>query len=218
MLKRTLEPEVMDTLEEAVAYDDMNHSEVNRCFVEELLATGELGEQALDLGTGTARIPLELCRHTEELKIVAVDMAVAMLEIARRNLEIHGAMHRVRLERLDAKQLPFPDGHFSLVMSNSILHHIPEPRTVLREAVRVCQPQGLLFFRDLMRPDDSATLDQLVEAYAARESDHARRMFRDSLHAALRLSEMRELVAEFGFSPESVRATSDRHWTWSARR
>ena len=38
MLPRTLEPEVMDTAEEAADYDAMDHSEVNRVFVDDLLA------------------------------------------------------------------------------------------------------------------------------------------------------------------------------------
>ena len=31
-----------------------------------------------------------------------------------------------------------------------------------------------------------------------------------------RLEEMQQLVAELGFAAETVRLTSDRHWTWSA--
>ena len=38
MLKRTLEPEVMDSEKEAQEYNDMDHSDVNRRFVEELFA------------------------------------------------------------------------------------------------------------------------------------------------------------------------------------
>lgn len=37
MLARTLEPEVMDAVEEVHAYDTMNHSQVNQKFVEDLL-------------------------------------------------------------------------------------------------------------------------------------------------------------------------------------
>ena len=36
-MKRILEPEVMDTREEAEAYDTMDHSSVNRLFVDDLL-------------------------------------------------------------------------------------------------------------------------------------------------------------------------------------
>ena len=36
--------------------------------------------------------------------------------------------------------------------------------------------------------------------------------------AALTVEEMRGLVGQFGQPPETVRATSDRHWTWVARK
>jgi hypothetical protein len=53
-----------------------------------------------------------------------------------------------------------------------------------------------------------------VELYAGKENDHARKMFADSLHAALTVEEMQELVKQLGFPADSVSATSDRHWTW----
>jgi hypothetical protein len=37
MLQRVLEPEVMDTAEEAIDYDRMDHREVNRRFVDDFL-------------------------------------------------------------------------------------------------------------------------------------------------------------------------------------
>ena len=54
----------------------------------------------------------------------------------------------------DAKQLPFDAASFPVVISNSIVHHIAEPRDVIAEAIRVTAPGGLLFHRDLARPDD----------------------------------------------------------------
>ena len=77
---------------------------------------------------------------------------------------------------------------------------------------------GLLFFRDLMRPETGREVDRLVTRYAAGESDHAREMFYNSLHAALSLSEICDLVQQLGFSADSVTATSDRHWTWIGRK
>ncbi len=101
-------------------------------------------------------------------------------------------------------------------MSNSILHHIPEPGAVLAEAVRTTKSGGRLFFRDLLRPQDLATLNRLVETYAAGTNAHQKRLFTDSLHAALTLAEIQSLVENLGFSRHTVQATSDRHWTWSA--
>jgi ubiquinone/menaquinone biosynthesis C-methylase UbiE len=214
MLERVLEPEVMDTPEEARDYNDMNHAEVNRAFVADLLTAFEVGGDVLDLGTGTALIPIELCQQHEDCRVMAIDMSINMLELARYNLEVEGLIDRIQLDKVDGKQLPYENGFFDVVISNSIVHHIPEPLSVLSEAARVTKDGGWLFFRDLMRPEDDATVKQLVDTYAADENEHSRQMFDDSLRAALDLDEIRSLVEQLGFSPDSVQATSDRHWTW----
>jgi ubiquinone/menaquinone biosynthesis C-methylase UbiE len=231
MLERKLEPEVMDSQEEAQEYNDMDHSEVNRRFVEDLLAYVrstrenqaeveggfEIGD-VLDLGTGTALIPIELCQQHEHCRVMAVDMAVSMLELARYNIEVKGLTERITLTRVDAKRMGYDDGMFDLVMSNSIVHHIPDPIECLSQMVRVTADDGILFVRDLMRPEDLEMLEGLVRSYAGQESEYSRKLFRDSLHAALSIAEIRELVGSLGFAPESVQPTSDRHWTWAARK
>lgn len=219
MISRKLEPEVMDTVAEAIDYDTMDHSAVNRVFVDDFLqAAAHLGRRrngsrVLDLGTGTARIPIELCRRSPDWVVTAIDLAGEMLKVAARNVRAAELSERIRLERVDAKSLDFADAQFEAAMSNSILHHIPEPLLALREMVRVLQPGGLLFVRDLLRPDSLAELEQLVELYAGDENAHQRQMFHDSLHAALTVAEVRDLLSECDLSPESVRQTSDRHWT-----
>jgi ubiquinone/menaquinone biosynthesis C-methylase UbiE len=171
---------------------------------------------ALDLGTGTAQIPIELCTVDREARVVAIDLADEMLVVARRNVARHGLGDRITLERVDAKGLPLADGQFAAVMSNSIVHHIPEPRAALAEAVRVLAPRGLIFIRDLARPRDDARVKELVATYAAGCNAHQRQLFDDSLRAALSVNEVRALVNDLGFDPATVEATSDRHWTWSA--
>lgn len=217
-LIRKLEVEVMDTDEDASDYDAMDHSSVNQLFVQDLLAAGLGDGDILDLGTGTAQIPIELCHQKPEGRILAVDAAVSMLDIARINVEVAGLRDRITLAQVDAKKLPYREGMFATVMSNSIVHHIPEPLIVLREAVRVTMPGGRLFFRDLLRPRDEPILRHLVDTYAADANAHQRQLFADSLHAALDLAEVQDLVAQLGFDPADVQPTSDRHWTWCARK
>ncbi len=218
MLHRVLEPEVMDSPAEARDYDAMDHREVNARFVDDLLTAGRVEGEWLDLGTGTAQIPIELCRHHPGVRVLAVDMAESMLEVARANVEAAGLGERIRLEQVDAKRLPYDDGRFDAIISNSIVHHIPEPRSILAEAARVVKTGGRLMFRDLLRPVDERVLDDLVETYAGDASAPQQKMFRDSLHAALALEEIRELVAALGFPPSGVEQTSDRHWTWVAEK
>lgn len=226
MLARVLEPEVMDSPLEAADYDAMDHQAVNRVFVDDLLAAAQASSvsladadnRILDLGTGTAQIPIELLHRSAQSYVLAIDLAASMLELGRRNIEAAGLSERIELQLVDAKRLPFADGQFGAMMSNSIVHHIPDPLSAVREACRVLRPGGLIFFRDLLRPRDDSEVAMLVETYAGNSNAHQRQLFEASLRAALNLDEVRDLVASLGFDRESVRQTSDRHWTWSAVR
>ncbi len=216
MLERVLEPELMDDPDEAESYNAMDHTEVNRRFVEALLAAGPLGSDVLDLGTGTALIPIELCAQQGTCRVMASDAATCMLDVARYNLAVSGNEHRIQLHHGDSKQLGFEESMFDAVISNSLLHHVAEPRSVLAEMVRVCKPGGRIFVRDLFRPEALERVEELVTLYAVNETPFNRQLFRQSLIAALTLEEIQALVVEQGFAPESVQMTSDRHWTWSA--
>lgn len=218
MLPRVLEPEVMDTAEEARDYDAMDHAAVNRLFATDFLAVWDGTNPVLDVGTGTAQIPIELCRQSPTPDVTAIDLADHMLAVARVNVERAALAGRIRIEKADAKGFRHPNGHFGAVISNSIIHHIPEPFACFAEMHRVCHTGGLLFVRDLLRPEDEPTLRHLVNTHAAGANDHQRKMFADSLHAALTLDEVRERVGRLGYSPDTVRQTSDRHWTWIATR
>jgi ubiquinone/menaquinone biosynthesis C-methylase UbiE len=233
MLERILEPEVMDTPEEALDYDSMDHTEVNRNFAVDFLEVWDGHGPILDVGTGTAQIPIELCQQYQarcttadhrfrgmwiELRVVAIDLADHMLTHARMNVERAGLSVRIAIEKADAKRLLYPDCHFGAIISNSIIHHIPDPFACFTEMHRVCAPGGTLFIRDLLRPDDLATLRHIVDTYAAGANEHQRKMFGDSLHAALTMAEVRDLVSRLGYEPESVEQTTDRHWTFATLR
>lgn len=215
-LIRVLEPEYMDTPEEASEYDAMDHAAVNLKFAEDFLSTTRPGNDILDLGTGTALIPVELCRLEPSIRIMASDAAVSMLELARYHVEAEGLRSRIQLHHGDAKKLGFAEDLFDAVVSNSLIHHIPEPILVLREIVRVVKPQGRVFVRDLARPQTHAEVEQLVELYTGSASTAAKQLFRQSLHAALSLAEIQNLVESLEMDPSQVMMTSDRHWTWSA--
>jgi ubiquinone/menaquinone biosynthesis C-methylase UbiE len=218
MLERMLEPEVMDSAEEACDYDSMDHSHVNQLFVSDLLKFASDFATALDVGAGTAQIPIELCRRHPTARVVAIDMAQHMLDVGRGNLERAGLAERIELRLCDAKRMPFADGSFDAVISNSIVHHIPEPFAVFAEMTRVVKPGGVLFVRDLLRPIDADALAGFVKTYAGDANEHQQKMFADSLHAALTVEEVRGMVTRLGFDAATVQQTSDRHWTWVAKK
>src|SRR5262249_4233049 len=101
-LSRQLEPEVMDSAEEARDYDAMDHSAVNRAFASDFLAVWDGRGPILDVGTGTAQIPIEVCRQHPDVNVVAIDAAAHMLEMGRQNVQRAGLDGRIRLELCDA--------------------------------------------------------------------------------------------------------------------
>jgi len=220
VIPRVLEPETMDSAREAAAYDAMDHDAVNARFVADFLAAHGpcRGGEILDVGTGTARIPIALALADAGAIVVGIDLAGAMIDRARVNVAGAGLADRVRVERRDAKGLPFADGAFEAVVSNSIVHHIPEPATAMAEMARLVAPGGTLFVRDLARPATADKAARLVAAHAGSESPEARTLFEASLHAALTAGEAREIVGPLGLPAGSVTMTSDRHWTWTWRR
>lgn len=217
-LARRCESEVVDTAEEALAYDGLDHNEVNRMFVADLLDHFPGRGPILDLGTGTARIPIQLCLQDPGARVVGIDLARSMLALARRNIAAADLGNRIAVERADAKRLPFGGAVFPAVISNSLVHHMASPEVLLREAWRALAPGGLLFIRDLIRPADERALENLLESYAPHATQRQRRMFEDSMRAALTVGEAQLLAAEIGSMRDSVRATSDRHWTLAVRK
>jgi len=215
-MKRTLEPEVMDTRAEADAYAAMDHHEANEAFVERLFALGATGRM-LDIGTGPGQIPVRVCARDAEARITGVDLSEPMLEHARRLRAECALDARIDYRLADASALPFPDAGFDAVFSNTILHHIPDPAPFLREARRVLRPGGALLIRDLFRPASSQDADALVALHAADATREQQALFRDSLHAALTPEELRQLADASGLADAELRVDTDRHVSLQTR-
>ncbi len=245
MLYRVCEPPVNNPQLEAEIYREMDHSEVNRRFVTDLISAGPVGPRVVDLGCGPALIPILLCEIAEtlseqsehadrrdelqKLQIMGIDNCIAMLELARLELEFAGRIEQIQLQHIDLnddKAL-----HHELaetIICNTVLHHLDEPASALRLALWAVRPGGRLFIRDLVRPETEAEVERIVMLYGVpahdaepaveRAADQSSvvspsQLLRQSLHASLTLAEIRKLVADLGIDPKCVNMTSDRHWT-----
>lgn len=213
-MDRVLEPEVMDTLEEAIEYDAMDFSEVNTAFVESAIAiVPTTAAVVLDAGTGPARIPILMAQLRPQWQIIGIDLAKNMLQLGRQHIAKAGLQQQISLEIVDAKHLPYPDEHFDMVVSNSLVHHLPDPLPFFTEIQRVLKPNGAIFIRDLFRPADTATMDALVDSIGTEYDAQQKKLFRDSLHAALTLEEIHQLISNVGLSGVKIYQSSDLHWT-----
>jgi ubiquinone/menaquinone biosynthesis C-methylase UbiE len=215
-LPRVLEPEVMSSAEEAGEYDEMDFSATNQLFAERAaqLVRGASAPVNLiaDLGSGNAKIPLAMCPLLPAAtRVCAVEMSPEMLAVAARNRTRDGVA--LQLVAADVKQIPFANRSVGMITSNSLVHHIPDPRAVFLEIARVTRPGAPILIRDLVRPDNEQALEKLVEAHAARWSPLQRTLFSDSLHAALTLKEVKQMLDECGLRDVKVEQVTDRHWS-----
>ena len=212
-LTRVPEPALLTPREEAAVYASMNHRGVNEQFVEDL-AAGEVGSRIIDLGCGPGEIAILICQRWPAVEVMAVDLEAEMLDVARREIEMAGLLTQIQLEQADACQIDgFADAIADTVVSNSLIHHVVDPHAAIAAAVRLTRPGGRIFIRDLARPDSDAEVEQLVETYCGDENEKAQQLFRQSLHAAWTVEEMRETTRGLGIGAASIQMTSDRHWT-----
>jgi SAM-dependent methyltransferase len=123
-----------------------------------------------------------------------IDLTPAMIEKARA-LQAKAGLANVRWEVGDVNHLPYADDSFSIVTSRYAFHHIPEPRQVLHEMVRVCQPGGVVAVADICVSEDARKAERFNELEKLNDPTHFR---------ALPLSEHLALFHRAGLAEPKV--------------
>jgi ubiquinone/menaquinone biosynthesis C-methylase UbiE len=212
MIERTLEPEVMDTEEDAAEYEAIDNTAVNAELVDHVLRIGPNHGAAIDIGGGPAHVAVLLALRAPDMRVLSVDLAESMLVRARAHVDAAGLRGRVAVMRADAKDTGFAPYSFDVVLSNSLVHHLPNPVPFFAEVARIARPSGAILVKDLHRPASDGEHAALVARYAGNDSRRQRELFSDSLRAALTVDEVAAACREAGLKGVSVRKTSDRHW------
>jgi trans-aconitate methyltransferase len=120
----------MDDPEQALAYGRADFEEPHSNFIKLLEGycspPGRIG-RVLDMGCGTGDITFRIGRAFSGLVIDAIDGSAAMLFYANEGL-IRKPEFEGRIHFLHGKIQEFtPDKSYGLIVSNSLLHHIPRP-------------------------------------------------------------------------------------------
>jgi ubiquinone/menaquinone biosynthesis C-methylase UbiE len=211
---RILEPELMTDESQALAYAQADFEDVNQGFVDRYRASFPkgVGGKMVDLGCGPADIPVRFARALPGYSITAVDGSEAMVLLAQQAVIAAGVADRVQVHRARLPMLPLPLQSFDAVVSNSLLHHIPDPFVFWNELVRLGKPGATVLIMDLFRPESPARAREIVAKYAAREAPVLKEDFYHSLCAAFTLREVRSQIRSRGLGGFVCELASDRHW------
>ncbi len=217
-MDRALEPELMDDPEQSLAYAKADFEEENQGFVDRFLEyfpdikTGHL----LDLGCGPADIPIRLARALPECKITGVDGSAPMIAIGREAVRAAGLADRITL-RCERMQNTVLAERADAVISNSLLHHVPNALQFWYAVRQLAKPGAAVLVMDLLRPDSPEAAKAIVDRYAAAEPAILRRDFYNSLLAAFTDDEVAAQLTEMNLSRLLIDVPDDRHWVVGGR-
>ncbi len=114
-------------------------------------------EQVLDVGCGNGFLMLEAAKRLTTGHAIGIDVWVENSggqsgQAVQQNARLEGVADRAEVQNVDARQMPFEEERFDVIMSSLALHHMggdADREQALREMVRVLKPGGKLLLYDM---------------------------------------------------------------------
>jgi arsenite methyltransferase len=163
------------------------------------LATLSPGEVVLDLGSGGGiDVLLSARRVSPGGKAYGLDMTDEMLALAHKNQAVAG-VENVEFLKGEIEDIPLPDDHVDVVISNCVINLSTEKERVIREAYRVLKPGGRFAVSDIVFLGHK----NLLPAELVDEVE----MWSGCVSGALEKEEYESLLRAAGFEEVSIEVT-----------
>lgn len=213
-MRRIVEPELMEDLEQAIAYDraDFSESHGRRVQLFRDRYARNVAGLVLDLGCGSGDVLERFAGRLPNAAFVAVDGSAAMLDLARKRIARAPAIaKRIRFVEAVIPSASIPRERYDVIMSHSLLHHVHRPEVLWQTVCELAVPATYIFVADLRRPADEAAAAAIVDDLAADEPEVLRRDFYNSLCAAFTPEEVRAQLRDAGLHTLAVEESGEIH-------
>ncbi|MFA5127471.1 MAG: class I SAM-dependent methyltransferase [Patescibacteria group bacterium] len=120
-------------------YNPVEQRRLGETIAEVISLTKINSPVVLDYGAGTGNLSRIFAE--KGAKVIACDLSSVSLEILQNQ---YSALN-IETALFDGKKLPFEDDHFDIVAVYSVLHHIPDYISAIKEMIRVAKPGGLIY-------------------------------------------------------------------------
>ncbi|WP_210411364.1 class I SAM-dependent methyltransferase [Leptospira meyeri] len=215
---RIPEPELMEDATQVASYAQADfetaHSFLIRKF-QDRLPSRFSPDSILDLGCGPGDMSSRLYSLFPNSNFTFLDGSEFMLDHCKKRIE--SLVPKKRNKKMGFKkeliQEFVPESPYDLVFSNSLLHHLHDPFEFWGAVQRSIHSDSFIFISDLMRPDSLNAANQLIERYANNEPDVLKTDFYNSLLAAYRIEEVKEMLEIVRLDGRlNLEPITDRHW------
>jgi 2-polyprenyl-3-methyl-5-hydroxy-6-metoxy-1,4-benzoquinol methylase len=213
-MKRTPEPELMADEAQADAYAAADLSELQQAMVNYFhsrCGAPAEGGRLLDLGCGSGDMTIRFARAHASITALGVDGSAPLLRHAQTAVRDNGLTDRVRLEQRRIPDASLETRSFDAVIANSLLHHLTNPATLWRTAIRGARPGAPVMVMDLRRPESLSEARALVARHAREARPLLRQDFFNSLCAAYRTGEIRRQLDDAGLTDFQLEEIGDLH-------
>ena len=164
------------------------------------LAALSPGEVVLDLGSGGGiDVLLSARRVSPGGKAYGVDMTDEMLALAEKN-KAESGLENAEFLKGEIEDVPLPDGHVDVVISNCVINLSTDKPKVISEAFRVLKPGGRFAISDVVFLGIKGELPASVRETVA--------SWTGCVAGALEAEEYKRILSEAGFEDATVEVTS----------
>ncbi len=212
-MDRVLERELMDDPAQVLAYAAADFAQENQGFVDRFCEyfPDFTGGHVFDLGCGPGDISIRFSRAVPGCQITGIDASAPMVKVAEETVRQAGLSERIsfQCERFqDLAGASVADA----IISNSLLHHVPNPLQFWHKVRRAVKPGSPVLVMDLLRPDSPLAAQAIVDRYAAGAPAILRKDFYNSLLAAFTEDEVGTQLAQMNLTRLLIEVVDDRHW------
>lgn len=165
------------------------------------LASLHEGEVVLDLGSGGGiDVLLSAKRVGPTGKVYGLDMTEEMLALARDNQRKSG-LTNVEFLKGNIEEIPLPDNHVDVIISNCVINLASDKDRVLQEAFRVLKPGGRFAISDIAFQGDKSIIPE--------ETMRKVELWASCMAGALTDEEYRTKLQNAGFADISIQVTHE---------
>ncbi len=214
-MDRIPESELMLDIDNVKAYAEADFEAPHTMFInlfQEKFKNINLCGDVLDLGCGSCDISIRFAEKYNQCIVHGIDSSENMLKYGMLAIQSKGLENRINLYHQYLPNDNLPIKSFSVIISNSLLHHLLNPYTLWKTLKKYSNNETLVFIMDLHRPENRINAQNIVNKYCQGEPDILKRDFYNSLLASYTLDEIKIQLEKENLSHLSLEIVSDRHY------